>query len=288
MDLKIRPVEKVGFVGQCMASPSSYASSMRGGYSTPSPVSVAQYAIQQLEAARVKDVEAHERNIPALEVNKAVCAHVAGVMESIGMPKRYSVKDINSRARYPKTVTHDAGYLSDLLREVRTNDGFEHATTCYERMRKEYDAYAHRAAAEAEAAKNAKAREQQAMLEKRKADMELAAILLRYGLPIESTWSDVLDALAGKHQRIALAIAMQQTRMDWNEGAWRVRDAIGSFQIETTEDKDIANDVLACLENFDDGRVFRDTTWSYDALFASVTEPNLSADAQLALQRTSD
>ena len=155
-------------------------------------------------------------------------------------------------------------------------------------MRKDYDAYAQRAAVEAEAAKNAKAREQQALIEKRKADMELAAILLRYGMPLESTWRDVLDVLAGKHQRIALAIAMQQTRMDWNEGPWRVRDAIGAFQIETTEDKDIANDVLACLEGFDDGRVFRDTTWSYDALFASVTEPNLSADAQLALQRNSD
>ncbi len=287
MELKIRPIEKVGYVGQCMASPSSYASAL-SSYSTPSPDRVAQHAIQQLEAARAKDVEAHERNLPALEANKAVCAHVAGVMDAIGMPKRYSVKDTNSRARYPKTTTHDAGYLSDLLREVKTNDGFEHATSCYERMRKDYDAYAQRAAAEAEAAKNAKAREQQALIEKRKADMELAAILLRYGMPLESTWRDVLDVLAGKHQRIALAIAMQQTRNDWNEGPWRVRDAIGAFQIETTEDKDIANDVLACLEGFDDGRVFRDTTWSYDALFASVTEPNLSADAQLALQRNSD
>lgn len=33
-------------------------------------------------------------------------------------------------------------------------------------------------------------------------------MLLRYQLPIESTWSDVLDHLRGKHQRLGLAVAM--------------------------------------------------------------------------------
>ena len=65
---------------------------------------------------------------------------------------------------------------------------------------------------------HAKEREQAAALEKRKADIELAAILLRYSPPIESTWSDVLESLRGRHQRPDLAVAMAQTRSDWSEG----------------------------------------------------------------------
>ena len=286
-DLKIHPVELCNAIGKCMASPQSYASSMPSfGYghaSSKDPARVAAYALQQLEAARQKDVEAHERNLPAIEANKVVRAHIESLMKAIGMPAKWSERDLKSRSRYPKTISHDAGYITDLRREVKTDDGFEFATASYERMKKEYGAYAERAAAESAQKAVAAERARNAELERRKADMELAAILLRYSLPIESTWRDVLHALGGKHQRLALAIAMQQTRMDWSEGPWRVRDALGAFQVETTEDKDIANDVLSCLEDFNDGRVFRDTTWSYDALFASIPDQQLMADARLAL-----
>ncbi len=287
-DLKIQPIEPCNHIGKCMASPQSYASQMPSYSGSENPARVATYALQQLEAAHQKDIEAHQRNLPALEINKTVQAHVKAVMDAIGMPKRWSERDLKSRSRYPKTISHDAGYLSDLQREVRVTDSFEHAAATYERLKKDYAAYAARAAAESEQKAAAAQRERDAELAKRRADMELAAMLLRYELPIESTWRDVLDALAGKHQRLALAIAMQQTRMDWSEGAWRVRDALAGFQIETTEDKDIANDVLSGLEDFCDGRVFRDCRWSYDALFASIPDQQLAADAQTALNHCND
>jgi hypothetical protein len=125
-------------------------------------------------------------------------------------------------------------------------------------------------------------------VDKRKADMELAAILLRYQLPLESSWSDVLEHLRGKDQRIDLAVAMRQTRGDWSDGCYRVTDAIRRFTIRTDEDKEIAADVLGCTAEFGDGRVFRDTAWSYDALFASVADRQLAADAQTALERAND
>lgn len=287
-DLKIHPVEPCNNIGKCMASPQSYASNMPRYSGSEDPARVASFALQQLEAARQRDVEAHERNLSAIEANKAVHAHVKAVMEAIGMPTRWSERDLKSRSRYPKTISHDAGYLSDLRREVPVTDSFEHATSTYQQLKQRYEAYAEQAAAEAEQKAAAAQRQRDAQVAKRRADMELAAVLLRYGLPIESTWRDVVHALAEKHQRLALAIAMQQTRGDWSEGPWRVRDALAAFQIETTEDKDIANDVLSCLEGFCDGRVFRDTTWSYDALFASITDQQLVADARLALNHSND
>jgi hypothetical protein len=41
--------------------------------------------------------------------------------------------------------------------------------------------------------------------------------------------------------------------------------------------------VASCLYDFEDGRVFRDTTWSYSALYASITNTALLADCQKAM-----
>jgi hypothetical protein len=283
--LKIMPVEQCGAVGKCMSSPSSYREHAKGSYSYTEPTiaRIAAYALQQLEAARARDVAAHEKNLPAIENNKAVAAAIVAQNESVGMPKRWSERDRNSRSRYPKTIGHDAGYLTDIAREVKTDDGFTSATSTYERLKKEYDAYAEQGKREAEQLERKKEAEQQALVNKRKADMELAAILLRYELPIEYSWYAVLDHLRRKDQRIDLAVAMRQTRGDWSEGAYRVTDAMARFTIRNDEDKDIANDVLGCMHDFEDGRVFRDTTWNYDRLFASVTDRQLVADVLLAM-----
>lgn len=284
---KIMPVEPCGAVGKCMGHPSSYReqAKSRYTYTEPTTARIAEYALRELEAARAKDVAAHEKNLPAMESNKAVAAAIIALNEAVGMPKRWSERDRNSRSRYPKTMGHDAGYLTDIRREVITDDGFASATASYERMKKEYDAYAEQGKRDAEQAERQRQREQETALERRKADMELAAILLRYALPIDSTWADVLEHLRGKHQRLDLAVAMYATRSDWTEGAYRVSDALRRFTIETNEDKDIAADVAARLVDFDDGRCFRDCTWNYDRLFASVSDEQLVADVRKAMEQ---
>jgi hypothetical protein len=284
--LKIMPVEECGAIGKCMAHPSSYLSRIQYGEKTTARA--AALALQDLEAARARDIATHERNLPALENNALVALQIRSMNEAVGMPARWSERDRNSRSRYPKTIGHDAGYITDIRRECKTDDGFDAATVQYERTLKSYREYEEQGKREAEAAARAKEREQAAALEKRKADIELAAILLRYCLPIESTWSDVLQALRGRHQRLDLAVAMAQTRSDWSEGPYRVRGAMDRFTIRDNEDKDIANDVLGCMDDFSDGRVFRDTRWSYDALFASVENRQLVADVQRAMQLASD
>lgn len=281
-NMKIQPVELCNAIGKCMASPSSYASSP-SSYRTPSNKAVAAHALQQLEVARLKDLATHQANLPAMEVNKAIAAHIEALMTDVGIPKSYRERDMKSRARQPVYTTRAAGWLGDVQRNCRTDDCFSVATHTYEQMLTEYKAFAARAEKEAGELEGKRQREQAQLLEKRKADMELATILLRYTLPIESDWSDVLEALRSKDQRLDLAVAMEQTRGDWSEGPYRVRDALDRFAIETTEDKDIANDVLSCLDGFEDGRVFRDTIWSYGALYASVKDAQLLADVQTAM-----
>lgn len=291
-NMKIQPVEQCGAVGKCQSHPSGYEHACTSAYFSRKPTKerIATYALQQLEAARAKDVEAHEKNLPIMAANKAIAERVTALMNEIGMPIKWSERDRNSRSRYPKTISHSAGYITDLSRECRTDDGFASATSTYEELKRRYTEFAAEGKRDAEAAERARAIEQQEALNKRKADMELATLLLRYQLPIEATWGDVLDHLCGKHQRLILAVAMQLTRGDWSEGPYRVKDALHSFTIETNEDKDIVADVAQHLVDFEDRRCFRDTTWSYDALFASVaaTDPQLVADVKLALQHTRD
>ncbi|WP_334159605.1 hypothetical protein [Achromobacter insolitus] len=284
--LKIQQLEKVGHVGGCQSSPSSYASYMNSSWSKPTPERVAAHALAKLEEARQKDVAAHELNIPRIEINKAIHDRVTAMMAEVGMPSSWSEPDRKSRARFPKSIRYDAGYLLDLRREAKTDDGFEYATSTYERLKKSYEEYAEDAKRQAELDRTKAQREREAEEAKRREDMELAAILLRYGLDVMSSWSDVLDALRAKDKYLDLAIAGQRTRGDWSEGPWQVRNALDRFTIEDDTDKDIVVDLSDCLADFEDGRVFRDTTWSYDRLFGLVKDEQLLKDAQLADEKS--
>lgn len=279
--LKIMPLEQCGAVGKCMASPQSYESGM-SSYRKPSIDQVAAKAMRELEAARTVDLATHERNAAAIANNAAVRAYVESVMDGIGMPRSWSQKDTKSRSRYPKSFSTPAGYLTDLVRECRTDDGFSSATSTYNMLLARYTEYAATATAQAEKDRAAAERAAAEKLAKRRADMELVTIIQRYGLPIDSEWSDVLEELRGRDQRLDLAVAMEDVRGDWNDGCGAVESALGRFTIRDNEDKNIANDVLGCTHDFEDGRVFRDTTWSYSALYASVADQVLAADVQTA------
>lgn len=286
--LKIQKLEKVGYVGGCQSSASGYASYMESRWSTPTPEQVAAYALEKLKEARKKDIEAHERNIPLMEINKAVEQKITALMKEVGMPDGWSEVDRKSRARFPKQIRHNAGYISDMVREVPTDDGFAYATSTYERLKTSYTEYADRAKREAEQKRAEAERLRNAEESKRRADMELAAILVRYGLDVMATWRDVVDELRTKDKYLDLAIAGQRVRADWNDGPGEVEDALGRFAVQNARDQEIYDDLSRHLEDFEDGRCFRDTEWSYGALFGLVEDKQLLNDCQLAEQRAGD
>ncbi len=209
------------------------------------------------------------------------------MMTAIGMPKRFSRKVHNSRARLPKTVHEDAGYIGDLAREVPISDGFESATSTYDSLKAKYDQFASEAGAIAERAAAEAARAEDARKEARRADIEFAKILLRYDLSADVEWRDVLEALRAKDKRLDLAIAMEDTRGDWTEGYYRVSDAVGRFKMETDQDKEILSDVVPHLGDEDrDGRIFRDIRWNYNALYELVEDQQLVTDCRLAREKS--
>ncbi len=276
-------LEPVGFVSKCMGSPRSDARGL-SSWRTPPAKEIAAKALRELEAARAKDVEAHERNLPQNEINKQIREKIIAVMKEAGIPDSYSERDTKSRARFPKNIRKDAGYLGDLGRNVKISDGFDSATQTYNMLKSRYDEYAKRAEQEDAKRQAEKEREAAAALERRRNDLKLAEIILRYGLSETTDWSDVLDALRQKDQRLDLAVAMSQTRGDWSEGYYRVSDAISRFVVSTPQDAEIQTDILACFNDDIDGRVFRDTTWNYSRLFSEAEDQQLSKDIQTAME----
>ncbi len=288
--MKILPVEQCGAVRKCMADPRSYKSQMPRGYtfSEPSNKRIAVFALQQLEAAWEKDKATHEKNLPALEANKVIRDRIQALMDEVEMPKTRRVRDGN-RMRYgvPKMKTVDSGYLDDFKAHLPTSDNFMLIEHSYNELKAKYDKFAEEAEKEAEVAAQAAEREAEREKAERRANIELAKIILRYDLPEDSTWNDCLDLLRKKDQRLDLAVAMSQTRGDWSDGFWRVSDALSRFKIENDEDKDIANDIVSCMSD-DDGRVFRDTSWNYSRLFETASDSQLSQDIQLAMSKVND
>lgn len=284
--MKVMAVELCAAMGKMYSTAEQFKHRMPSTYfhRERTMIEVADFALAQLEAARKIDVDAHEKNLPALAMNARIHEHITALMAAIEMPDGWSERDPSSRARIPRTIRHAAGWRTDLLKHCRISDSFEQATASYEKNKKAYLEYREAALRDAEQRAGQKEREEAAKLAQRMADKELVAIITRYDLPMESEWGDVLEAIRGRDQRLDLAVAMEDVRGDWNEGCGAVEDALSRFTIRDNEDKDIANDVLGCTRDFEDGRVFRDTTWSYDALYASVADGQLVADVQLARQ----
>lgn len=78
---------------------------------------------------------------------------------------------------------------------------------------------------------------------------------------------------------------MYRTRCDWNDGFYKVEDALENFNIENDQDNEIYNCVQELLVSEDqDGRIFRDCEWNYDTLYSLIENEELLQDAQLCLE----
>lgn len=229
-------------------------------------------------------VDIHNSNIFAH--NRELRKRITEFMTTCGIPEKRSMPDPKSRARYPKKITVDAGYVDDMKRYVPTqiptsrvnlNSVMTYVNTVYEKKKKEIEA-----------------KEQE--IEREKAEKEktflITSMLIKYGFGSDKNEYDILDAILSKNKYLRLAHYLQLNRLDWSDGYEYARTGIDSFKVETDQDKEIFECVYARAYDDDDcpdGRVFRDCEWSYDRLFGMVaeTEKELYDDYQRIIQYTS-
>lgn len=77
-----------------------------------------------------------------------------------------------------------------------------------------------------------------------------------------------------KDKYLNLAVASESVRQDWNQGCYKIKKALDSFQLDNIQDEEIYADYVNCINSFEfgncDGRIFRDTKYSYSFLYSRV------------------
>ena len=230
--------------------------------------------LAQAEQERAKVLEEHQTNIPAIENNLKVREKITQIMKDIGIPSNYSTSEFKTqRSRTKTTTTHAAGYIGDLQRNIPVSDEKDRMLTLiksaedsFKRTADTLKANIRKELQEAEKAEKAK-----------KEILAKARLQVKYNLDEDFEWSDVLDVLDKKDKYFMLARAGDETRGYWGEGFGKVEYALDRFVVETEEDKEIEKEYAEILEEHnngecEDGRVFRDTQYSYSFLYGKVSE----------------
>lgn len=235
--------------------------------------------IAQLVQEKLQVEKEHESNKAAIENNLAIHVKVKQIMKDLGIPNQWSrsyYKTANSRKQITETTS--AGYLGDLTRNIPTSDDSDRMLRLIADAHTKFKSYADTLKQKIRAAQAEKDKEEK----KKKEMITKARLQIKYGLNEYSDWSDVLEALDKKCKYFILARAGEETRGNWNEGFWKVENALDKFTAETEEDKEIVNEYTEILEDHrngdcEDGRVFRDCEFSYGFLYGKV-DADLMAD----------
>lgn len=97
--------------------------------------------------------------------------------------------------------------------------------------------------------------------------------------PAGETCRSLCDQMRERDKYFDLALGGMQTRGSWLDGPWAAEDALGRFSRHelTGSDSAIIEDWQELLSDFDDGRCFRDTKYSYDVVMSMASETTLAA-----------
>lgn len=230
--------------------------------------------LTKAEQERAKVLEEHQANIPAIENNLKVREKITQIMKDIGIPSNYSTSEFKTqRSRTKTTTTHAAGYIGDLQRNIPVSDEKDRMLTL---IKSAEDSLKRTA----DTLKGTIRKELQEAEKTEKAKKEILAkarLQVKYNLDEDFEWSDVLDFLDKKDKYFMLARAGEETRGYWGEGFGKVEYALDRFVVETEEDKEIEKEYAEILEEHnngdcEDGRIFRDTQYSYSFLYGKVSE----------------
>lgn len=220
------------------------------------------------EIARIKSL--HQENIPLIEHNKRVFEKVTFLMKEIGVPLEYSKSYYKtSRSRTMTTERVKSGWVEDMNRLCIRSD---RSSLIINEIESNYRNLENKA--KEEISKIRKLEQEKVKQEnERIREMNRIRLTYAYGLPVESTESEIIEKIKDSDRYVGLWLAMIQTRNDWNEGFWLVEDALNSFSVMTPEDQEIYKNISEILESGEnDGRIFRDCEWNYDRISQLVSE----------------
>lgn len=255
----------------------SIAFMYRGVWDKYLPLQSKELALEKMEKYREQAKierelarKTHEENKVLIEINKELHEKVSLLMRHIGLPTTYFksyYKTARSRTLTKETVA--AGWCTDMQQACATNDSYDSHIRRIDAALITLESKCKEVCLELDKQEREKIKESN---NKNKV-MALAKLQLKHSLSDDVTFEYVGLALRDKCKYLNLAVAMMDTRGDWNDGFYRVEDAIQDFIVEKDVDQKIVDDVGSYLDGeYSDGRVFRDCKYNYGVLFDLVEE----------------
>lgn len=220
----------------------------------------------QFEKDHAADVANAEENDRRARENHAIVDRLVETINKTGLKKETSIWKRN------KTVKQTADWVAMLKGALPSCPGG--SLSLKQRMEEMSRKRAqHLEAVKSEQEKQERSRKAQER--QRQQMVRVAEVALALG--VDAATSDLgslREVIRGRDKYLDLAVAGIETRNDWNDGAYRVEDALNRFKVETDEDKVIVAVWSDELSDFSDGRQFRDCNPSYDAVI-TMADPKL-------------
>lgn len=240
-----------------------------------SPEAAKKAATEALEPGH----EVEKQNAAIASENLAIIARLSAQIVNAGIPGKQ--REVKGRG-YRQTVRYvPADWQMSLSHGVAVSTEWATTKASYNDWIRRCDELIR----ERDTKREAEKRAEEARLKKLEADLQIARIAERHGLPISTPAREVLNHLLRQNKYLRLAHGMQLTRGDWSDGPWATRDALDSFTVETQLDSEIAANIQCHLLDWDDdGRIFRDCAYNYGVLFGMVTDEQLMADYNVVAQ----
>lgn len=212
------------------------------------------------------DVANAEENDRRARQNHAIVDRLIETINKTGLKKETSIWKRN------KTVKQTADWVAMLKGALPSSPGG--SLSLKQRMEEMSRKRAqHLEAVKSEQEKQERSRKAQER--QRQQMVRVAEVALALGVDAATSDLESLrEVIRGRDKYLDLAVAGIETRNDWNDGAYRVEDALNRFKVETDEDKVIVAVWSEELSDFSDGRQFRDCNPSYDAVIARA-DPKL-------------
>ncbi len=226
-----------------------------------------------LEKAR----QIHDANAESITNNLAVVESIKLMMENLGIRETYKVHRYKTkRSRYKTEFTERAGWSSDVARCIPRSDGFRDFENQCKRQLERIEEWAKKQRASLYAQECEEKRKQS----EQEQVMQRAVIIARYNVPSDLQDDDSLfEFLLNQDKYLKLAHKLLCIRNEFSYGYKYAKYAIDEFEATGDVDENIVADINECIDNWDgDGRVFRDTTWNYNAIFTLVKDAQLHAD----------
>lgn len=246
--------------------------------------------------ARMALKAAYDASLPLVEPNNAIVDENARVISALlemignaGFP-RYVKEYVAGRGRKSGTYEQVAAGWTKLGSGIATADSWLGAAKRYDELLKLIDKWESDTVAAREREVEEQAKKE--AIEKERIEKENTRITLavKYGLaPVTATASEIRDAIIETDKYLRLAHYLRKNRGDWSDGPHYAKIGLDGFDATDTPDGEIVRCIRPLIDDWDgDGRVFRDSMWSYDRIFKLAKPEALTDYNTTASIRNSD